>query len=85
MIDQVGSLAKLEVIDLSRVLGGPCGPVLSVPEALGHPHAAHRDMIVIIVDYRGIGSPIKLSRTPAIYRKAQPKLCTGGRSDCDEA
>jgi crotonobetainyl-CoA:carnitine CoA-transferase CaiB-like acyl-CoA transferase len=65
--------------------GVPCGPLLSVPEALGHPHAAHRDMIVNIGDYRGIGSPIKLSRTPATYRKAPPKLSTGGRSDSDEA
>ena len=64
--------------------GVPCGPLLSVPEALGHPHAAHRDMIVNIGDYRGIGSPIKLSRTPATYRKAPPKL-SGGRSDSDEA
>jgi hypothetical protein len=29
-------------------------------------------MLVEIGDYRGIGSPIKLGRTPATYRKAPP-------------
>jgi crotonobetainyl-CoA:carnitine CoA-transferase CaiB-like acyl-CoA transferase len=52
--------------------GVPCGPLLGVAEALTHPHAAHRDMIVDIGEYRGIGSPIKLSRTPATYRRPPP-------------
>ena len=50
--------------------GVPCAPVLSVPAALRHPHTAHREMVVELPGYRGIGAPIKLQRTPASYRFA---------------
>jgi crotonobetainyl-CoA:carnitine CoA-transferase CaiB-like acyl-CoA transferase len=51
--------------------GVPCAPVLSVSAALQHPHTAHRGMVVELPGgYRGIASPIKLSRTPASYRLA---------------
>jgi crotonobetainyl-CoA:carnitine CoA-transferase CaiB-like acyl-CoA transferase len=51
--------------------GVPCAPVLSVSAALQHPHTAHRGMVVELPGgYRGIASPIKLSRTPATYRFA---------------
>ncbi|MBL8350330.1 MAG: CoA transferase [Burkholderiaceae bacterium] len=51
--------------------GVPCAAVLSVPAALEHPHTAHRGMVVEMAGgYRGIASPIKLSRTPASYRIA---------------
>ncbi|MGH8846580.1 MAG: CoA transferase, partial [Polaromonas sp.] len=54
-------------------LGVPCAPVLSVEQALLHPHTAHRGMVVNIGDdYTGIASPIKLSRTPATYRQPPP-------------
>lgn len=51
-------------------LGVPCAPVLGVDAALEHPHTAHRQMVVEMPGYRGIASPIKLSRTPASYRTA---------------
>lgn len=55
--------------------GVPCGPVLDVPEALALPQVAARDMLVGIgADYRGIASPIRLSRTPARYRRPPPLL-----------
>lgn len=51
--------------------GVPCAPVLSVSAALQHPHTTHRGMVVEMAGgYRGIASPIKLSRTPASYRFA---------------
>ena len=51
--------------------GVPCAPVLSVPQALQHPHTAHRRMVVELPGgYKGIGAPIKLGRTPASYRFA---------------
>jgi crotonobetainyl-CoA:carnitine CoA-transferase CaiB-like acyl-CoA transferase len=54
-------------------IGVPCAPVLSVSNALQHPHTAHRDMVVRIGDgYTGVASPIKLSRTPATYRLPPP-------------
>lgn len=54
-------------------VGVPCAPVLSVSAALEHPHTAHRGMVVNIGDgYTGVASPIKLSRTPATYRRPPP-------------
>jgi len=54
-------------------LGVPCAPVLSVSAALTHPHTAHREMVVTIGEhYRGLASPVKLSRTPARYRLEPP-------------
>jgi len=53
--------------------GVPCAPVLSLPEVVGHSHTTHREMIVKIGDYTGVGTPIKLSRTPAQYRLAPPR------------
>ena len=51
-------------------IGVPCAAVLGVDAALEHPHTAHRQMVVEMPGYRGIASPIKLSRTPATYRTA---------------
>ncbi len=39
---------------------------------IADPHTIHREMVVDIGEYRGTGSPIKLSRTPASYRRAPP-------------
>jgi crotonobetainyl-CoA:carnitine CoA-transferase CaiB-like acyl-CoA transferase len=51
--------------------GVPCAPVLSVPDALQHPHTVHREMVVEMEGgYRGLGAPVKLGRTPATYRFA---------------
>lgn len=52
--------------------GVPCAPILSVPQALSLPHTQHRGMTVELPGYRGIASPIKLSRTPASYRLPPP-------------
>ncbi|WP_027013801.1 CaiB/BaiF CoA transferase family protein [Comamonas composti] len=50
-------------------LGVPAAPVLDVEAALEHPHTLHREMVVEMDDdYRGLGAPVKLSRTPASYR-----------------
>ena len=54
--------------------GVPCAPVLSINAALDLPHTAHREMVVSMEGYKGIASPIKLSRTPATYRTPPPKL-----------
>jgi len=61
--------------DLMR-LGVPAAPVLNVDEALQHPHTQHRNMVVQMSEnYRGLGAPVKLSRTPASYR--HPPLTEG--------
>jgi crotonobetainyl-CoA:carnitine CoA-transferase CaiB-like acyl-CoA transferase len=53
--------------------GVPCAPTRDIPAALADPHTAHRGMVVQIGDYKGVASPIKLSRTPPTYRLAPPK------------
>jgi len=52
--------------------GVPVGPVNTVPEALEQEHAAHRQMRVELDGYRGVGVPIKLSRTPGQPGGAPP-------------
>lgn len=52
--------------------GVPCGPVLETSQILAHPHTEHREMIVELGDYKGTGSPIKLSRTPCRYQRPPP-------------
>ena len=70
------ALADADVRELADRLvraGVPCAPIQDVPTALADPHTAHRGMVVSIgQDYRGVASPVKLSRTPASYRLAPP-------------
>lgn len=69
------ALAGFDCHDLSDRLikaGVPCGAVRSIDQVIADPHTIHREMVVDIGDYRGTGSPIKLSRTPASYRLAPP-------------
>jgi crotonobetainyl-CoA:carnitine CoA-transferase CaiB-like acyl-CoA transferase len=54
--------------------GVPCGPVLTVDAVARHPHTLHRELLVELGTYRGTGTPIKLSRTPATYRMPPPAL-----------
>lgn len=53
--------------------GVPVGPVNTVPEAFAQPHAVHRQMLVRDAGYRGIGMPIKLSRTPGRAGRPPPR------------
>ncbi|PNG32757.1 MULTISPECIES: CaiB/BaiF CoA transferase family protein [Pseudomonas] len=55
-------------------LGVPCGSIATVDQVVTHPHARHRGLLVELDGYRGIGSPVKLSRTPASYRTVPPAL-----------
>ncbi|MFT4240841.1 MAG: CoA transferase [Acidovorax sp.] len=50
---------------LMRV-GVPAGPVLSVPQALQHPHCAHRAMVVRAEGYTGLRAPLRLEGTPGM-------------------
>jgi len=52
--------------------GVPAAPVLNVQEILQHPHTHHRGMVLDKDGYRGIASPVKLSRTPAQLRQLPP-------------
>lgn len=59
-----------ELADALMAIGVPAAPVLNVEQALHHPHTVHREMVVKMGDYQGLGAPVKLSRTPASYRFA---------------
>lgn len=52
--------------------GVPAGAVLDVAESLALPHTAHRGTVVHIDDYRGLASPVRLSRTGPTYRLPPP-------------
>jgi crotonobetainyl-CoA:carnitine CoA-transferase CaiB-like acyl-CoA transferase len=54
--------------------GVPAGPLHSVPEAFSQPHALHRGMAVENGAYRGIGIPVRLSRTPGRPGAHPPRL-----------
>ena len=60
-------------------LGVPCGPVRDVPAALNHPHTRHRGMVIEADGYRGIATPIKLSRTPGGLTSVPPQLGAASR------
>jgi formyl-CoA transferase len=58
--------------------GVPAGPVLWVDEAATAPHTAHRNMVTELDWYRGLGTPIKLSRTPGGTRAVPPRFGADG-------
>ena len=53
--------------------GLPAGPVLAVDEAMAAPHTAARRMVTKLGDFRALGTPIKLSRTPGGTRTTPPR------------
>ena len=54
--------------------GLPCGPVLNSEQALNHPHAKARGALIEKDWYKGIGTPVKLSRTPGSLKAPPPKF-----------
>jgi crotonobetainyl-CoA:carnitine CoA-transferase CaiB-like acyl-CoA transferase len=54
--------------------GVPAGPVLPVDEVMQAPHTEHRGMVTELGEYRGLGTPIKLSRTPGGTRAVPPRF-----------
>ena len=62
------------------VAGLPAGPVLNVDEAMEAAHTAHREMVTKLGAYRGLGTPIKLSRTPGGTRSAPPRFNEHGEA-----
>jgi len=54
--------------------GLPAGPVMHVDEAMEAAHTAHRGMVTEMGAYRGLGTPIKMSRTPGGTRNPPPRF-----------
>jgi formyl-CoA transferase len=59
--------------------GVPAGPVLAVDEATAAPHTQARGMVTELDGYRGLGTPIKLSRTPGGTRRKPPRFAEHAR------
>lgn len=82
--DLAALLARHEAAALADQLlraGVPAAAVQTVDQALAHPHTLHRGMVLDQGDYKGVGSPIKLSRTPATLRKLPPDLAPPSGQD----
>ncbi len=77
-----GAMAVLDGEELTMRLldrGVPCGLVQELPDVLNHPHTRHRNMIYERGQYRGVGAPLKLSRTPPRLRRTPPAFGEGNR------
>ena len=59
-------------LDLLRQ-GLPAGPVLPIDVSMAAEHTAAREMVTELDGYRGLGTPIKLSRTPGGTRRKPPR------------
>ena len=58
--------------------GVPAGPVLPVDDAAAAPHTEHRAMVTELGWYKGIGTPIKFSRTPGGTRRPPARFGQDG-------
>jgi formyl-CoA transferase len=58
--------------------GVPAGPVLPVDQSTSAPHTEHREMVTELDWYKGIGTPIKFSRTKGGTRRPPPKFAEHG-------
>lgn len=67
---QLAQCDGVQLADALMDIGVPAAAVLDVAQALEHPHTAHREMLVKMGGYTGLGAPVKLGRTPATYRHA---------------
>jgi crotonobetainyl-CoA:carnitine CoA-transferase CaiB-like acyl-CoA transferase len=73
------SRPRQEIVSALLAAGVPCGSVRSVAEALADPQIGAREMIATVPHpsagpVRVLGTPLKLSDTPAAVRTAPPTL-----------
>ena len=60
--------------------GVPAGPVLPIDVAMAAEHTRVREMVTELGDYKGLGTPIKLSRTPGGTRRKPPRYGEHGEA-----
>jgi crotonobetainyl-CoA:carnitine CoA-transferase CaiB-like acyl-CoA transferase len=70
----VAGLHSAEVIERCQEVGIAAASVQEVGEAVEHPLAAAREVIVRRGPYRFLGAPFRLSRTPAVLEEVAPEL-----------
>jgi formyl-CoA transferase len=61
-------------------MGIPASLILEVPELMNEPQVHHRNMVVEKDSYRGLGIPIKMSRTPGAVQMAPPHFGAHSRA-----
>jgi len=81
LIKQWPSGALLDAMERAKL---PCGPVNTIDQILADPHVLGRDLVHTLyrddgTPIRVIGYPHRLSRTPARYRSAPPRLAQDTR------
>jgi len=64
----------MQLFSTLMAAGVHCAPVLTVDEALTLQHTRDREMLLEMDGYRGVGIPIKLSRTPGSLRSVPPGI-----------
>jgi formyl-CoA transferase len=68
-------LAGVDGVAVSLALlkaGVPAGPLNTIEETLTDPQTQVRDMVIEADGYRGIGTPVKMGRTPGSMRHTPP-------------
>lgn len=83
-----GLLAGKDGVALARAMldaGVPAGTLNNVAEALGDAQTAARGMMVEKDGYKGIGAPIKMSRSPTSVRQVPPHFNEHGDEILHEA
>ena len=68
--EKIAPLTKNELAQDLIARGVPASAIRDVREVLDDEHVRHREMVVEMGDYRGVGFPIKLTDTPASVRQA---------------
>ncbi|MEM7749999.1 MAG: CoA transferase, partial [Pseudomonadota bacterium] len=78
-------MAKLAEVDgvafaLELLKSGlPCGPVLNTGQVAESEHTRARGMVYEDDWYKGMGTPVRLSRTPGGYKSTPPKFSAHAR------
>lgn len=70
LVEQDGEALCMKLLKM----GLPAGPVRPVDVSMVAEHTAVREMVTELGDYRGLGTPIKLSRTPGGTRGKPPRF-----------
>lgn len=68
LADRIREHSREELGRRLLAAGVPASPVHGLGDALTDPQVRHRQMVVEQDDYRGVGIPIKLDRTPGVVR-----------------
>lgn len=82
------AFAKLDGVKVAMELlkaGVPAGPLNTIEEVLTDPQTAAREMLVEKDGYRGIASPVKMSRSRASTRRLPPDFGAQNRAVLKEA